>query len=285
MRDQPLVRGEAAGEPVNGAGVAGAAVVDIVVQAADVNMDVVAADQEIHPDRPELQSGGRWGVFAITAKQLGTANGAFGSYQAARCPFHAKSKITGCKKTIRIEGPSRADQARTLRRLLFCCSQASTCLRQRVDLAQPTGIELCPLDPVLLAAVVRQHPGRIQTDEELDATEAAAEDVEGPKRRGKGPCARAAKAKASAAQQPKSRGRGRGNRVVAKSSGAVSSSAGLGGAPSSSSGGQLAAPVAYADSGSTSQSSSSSSSSSSSESDDASGSSGSPMERVGPDSP
>lgn len=76
---------------------------------------------EIRPDIPELRSG-MWGIFRITPKRPGTANGPHGSYQA-RCPFHAKSKVTGCKKTLRIDGPTKSDQADTLRRLMFWCSQ------------------------------------------------------------------------------------------------------------------------------------------------------------------
>ena len=134
------------------------------------------APPEPHPsDGPDVVNTdtlkrGFWGIFRMTPKQPGSSAGPFGSYQAT-CPFHAKSKNTACKKTIRIEGPAMADRLQTLRRLMFWCTQAKACKRQRVHLEKPCDLASVPPDPVLLALRCDEHPGPIKTDEELDHEE------------------------------------------------------------------------------------------------------------------
>lgn len=113
---------------------------------------------------------GRWGVFRITGKRATAGSSSWGSYQV-NCPFHAKSKVSGCKRTLKIPSPSRAEQLSTLRRLMFWCARATTCQRQRVHMRLP--LDPVPPDPVLVAMRIDAHPGRIQTDEELDEAEAA----------------------------------------------------------------------------------------------------------------
>eukprot|EP00969_Alexandrium_andersonii_P045687 2004918-Alexandrium_andersonii.AAC.1 len=53
-----------------------------------------------------LAMSGRWGAFSFTVKRPGTQGGGqFGGVQA-ECFFHRKNSRTGCRKFVRIAGPT-----------------------------------------------------------------------------------------------------------------------------------------------------------------------------------
>eukprot|EP00969_Alexandrium_andersonii_P294573 13020158-Alexandrium_andersonii.AAC.1 len=45
----------------------------------------------------------RWGFFGITPRQA-DKHPPFGRFEA-RCPYHRRNLLTGCKKEVRVEGP------------------------------------------------------------------------------------------------------------------------------------------------------------------------------------
>lgn len=92
---------------------------------------LVLADDDGEVVARELR-GGKWGVFGITPKQAGQG-GKWGGYQA-RCPFHAKNPMTGCKRFFRLDGPTKDDTSKTLRLMMQWCIDARGFQRQRVHL-------------------------------------------------------------------------------------------------------------------------------------------------------
>ena len=88
-----------------------------------------------------------FGCFRITPKRpkVGDTN-RFGGYEAS-CPFHAKSKRTGCKKFCPLAGPGPEDHAAVLLKLKWWCVQATEHAKQYehvfgADLDHPPSEEL-----------------------------------------------------------------------------------------------------------------------------------------------
>jgi hypothetical protein len=137
----------------------------------------VPADDEEHAG---VLRNGSWGCFRMTAKQPGGFGGRFGGYQA-RCPFHRKNDKTDCKRFLMLRDDSRAERLLTLRRLIWWCSIAPFCDRQRDHLVQALPYESVPSYDHLRATIITEKPTRAQTDQELDAIDGiAAHRVAGP---------------------------------------------------------------------------------------------------------
>lgn len=122
---------------------------------------------------------GRWGVFTITPRQPGAHGaGAYGGFQAA-CPFHKKNTKSGCRKWIRIEGPSLADKRRTAHQLMWWCVQATDFKRQRDHLDLPTDYESCPPIEAVLSFKITDPPppGTVLDDVTLDRIDETALDA------------------------------------------------------------------------------------------------------------
>ena len=90
--------------------------------------DVVAA----HELAIALIAGARWGPFAFSVKQAGTANGGvFGGVQA-ECPFHMRDaeKKSKCRRFIGCQGNTAEHRHEMMMRLRYWCAQARTYERQ-----------------------------------------------------------------------------------------------------------------------------------------------------------
>eukprot|EP00969_Alexandrium_andersonii_P349769 15431813-Alexandrium_andersonii.AAC.1 len=119
---------------------------------------------------PDLARGGvDWGCFRLTYKSVGTRMG----YQA-RCPFHQKTKATGCKKFIAMTSDSLQHRRECFLRLLQWCDRALIYSRQRAHVAWTPALADCDAFAQLAARRVDDGPvGPTPTDEELDAWEGA----------------------------------------------------------------------------------------------------------------
>ena len=120
----------------------------------------------VHPDSR------RWGVFLLTfVKQDGSRK--HGAWQAT-CPFHAKSKVTGCRKTVNIRAPG--DEAASFRAqelVRLWCSTAPNYSRQREHIAWNPHFHELPDPEVLDRSCITDLPTAVMNDEDLDELEAA----------------------------------------------------------------------------------------------------------------
>ncbi len=135
----------------------------------------------------DVLSGLRWGPFVITPKQPSKGH-KYGGWQA-RCPFHKKSSVTGCKKFASIWGPTPEDREQAMCTIKAWCVAAPMFDRQWQHLRyKPPAVEAGPaaraasllLDSGLGPRM--EPPTRVVlTDSELDARAlaAAARDARG----------------------------------------------------------------------------------------------------------
>ena len=136
---------------------------------ASSEADGCEREREAHAD---ILRSSRWGVSGITPKQPGSAgSGRFGGWEA-RCPFHKLNDKSGCKRFLRITGPSPQDQTNTLRRLLYWCSVAQEYNRQRLHLGFLPPLEECPPVALIMSRKITDKPQSVKTDDALDAEEA-----------------------------------------------------------------------------------------------------------------
>ena len=84
-----------------------------------------------------------WGPFRFIPKQPGTLGLRYGSYSVV-CPYHAKSKKTGCSLARTITGVTQWDREACIRRLMWWACQALDHSRQRSHLIAPSDVESCP---------------------------------------------------------------------------------------------------------------------------------------------
>ena len=110
-----------------------------------------------------LERPGKWGCFRISAKQSkrGLKYGAFEGF----CPFHARSKVTACKKLVTISGPTQQDKVEALLRCKYWCAQARSVERQWQHLAIIPPFAVPPAD-VIEGMRIDDPPLRVQTDDE-----------------------------------------------------------------------------------------------------------------------
>ena len=111
-----------------------------------------------------------WGFFTWSRKQVSRAN-ANGMLELS-CPYHAKSRVTGCKKAVSI--PARTEQSvqQVVWALKAWANRASSVGRQRQHMI-PYRLDLHATPPreTVLANQITAAPGAIRTDEELDEIE------------------------------------------------------------------------------------------------------------------
>jgi len=105
---------------------------------------------------------GNWGVFRFTPTWRST-HGGF----EVDCPFHRKSKKSGCRKWFRIKGPSSEDRQAMVHLAMTWCFMARQFSRQHAHVfcAFP---DTLPPYAFLEANRITNAPELVRTDEELD---------------------------------------------------------------------------------------------------------------------
>ena len=136
----------------------------------------------------------RWGYFTFSRKSAASSP-PYGGIEAS-CVYHALNPKTGCKKFLRLEGPSSEAEEKCLNALHHWCNMAPRFNRQRTHLKMPLRDSDVPPPGVVEA---QEPPAVIKNDVELDKEEEADTDPE-PKAKPKASATQKAKAKAREAQ-------------------------------------------------------------------------------------
>ena len=134
----------------------------------------------------------KWGYFSFSRKSATNAppHGGF----EAMCKWHALNARTGCKKFMRIAGPTDEDEEACLNALCHWCNQANRYDRQRAHMRMPLRpADIPPAAVIEAQKLVAQPPGDVKTDVELDGAAAG------------GPAAAA-----SATAKPRAKGKAKG---------------------------------------------------------------------------
>lgn len=245
------------------------------------------------PPGPQLQAAPRrvhadsiphWGPGFSFTWRVPTTHAKHGSWQAT-CPYHRKSGVTMCTRTMNVPGPDPSQKDEALRRLMQWCVCAGSFNRKRWHgLEDPRGFRSLPR--VVLeerAAAMPAPPAEVLDDDALDRIDAG-EDPQscsghvarrgrqnrGGRGRGRGPKPSAQEAASeppapAEAPEPQAEGRGRGRGHAQRGSSSKGPSRqGQNAGASETSGDGAPGPSARSSSTDSSSSSSSSSSTSSS---------------------
>ena len=151
-------------------GLIGKAMDDADAAASGVAQPEKMQKSKVVPDAEILEHlrTGFFGVFRLTP----TKGTKFGGYEA-ECPFHKRNEVSGCKKRISMSGPGEQERLAVVKRLMWWCTMADTCNRQREHICKALPIEECPCVDSLLQLKVDSKPApkEVLTDGQLDAAE------------------------------------------------------------------------------------------------------------------
>ena len=143
------------------------------------------------PAQPLRLENHRWGPFRVTFKV--PQGSRFGGWQI-ECPFHAKSERTKCRKFTSIVADTVEAQTGALNALKLWAVEAKSHNRQWKHIMQPALLPATAPNEAALAALMPSMEGWVtQTDDILEAREAAA-----GRARGKQPADRRVMRRASA---------------------------------------------------------------------------------------
>ena len=164
-----------------------------------------------------------WGHFRLRFKKASDRE-PHGRWEAS-CPWHAKSSVTKCKKTLRLPGPSVEEQEQTLQLLRHWCNSARAYSRQREHVSYTPTLQLLPSAAIIMAQQITDEPPVVvDTDEMLDGVR----DAEAPP-------APKAKAKGKGKARPKAKGKPKAQACKAKAKPGLAPVPAAGNVPASSS--------------------------------------------------
>ena len=127
-----------------------------------------AGPASVHHDahgRAVLDMRGSWGCFKFSVYPPGPSGGRFGVLQAV-CPWHARSSVSGCKKSISIADRTAAARDEAMRMAKFWCVQASRFERQWEHVFAADVIGPAPSDHTLESMRLDEgpRPGSVEDD-------------------------------------------------------------------------------------------------------------------------